>query len=168
MVAAGALPVRVAVWPSALVSGGSKLPSIRWMSFMARPRFSAGTSSRNVYQRLQQLCFADLIGHHQALPHRAVGRLPEIAALGVLQVGPARDEGNLHIRQRGPGQHAPGAVFSSRWVSTSRCQFLSSTSSRQSVANCIPLPGGQRFQHEVHLGIVAQGLVVAHALHRPR
>ena len=47
--------------------------------------------------RLQQLGLVDLVCHHQALPDGAVGRLPEVAALGVLEVSAARNEGDLHI-----------------------------------------------------------------------
>ena len=113
---------------------------------------------------LQQLCFADLIGHHQALPHRAVSRLPEVTALGVLEVGPARNEGNFYIRQRCPdentqvlfffqmGQHQPLPVFVQH--------FFPAVGGKLH-----PAAGGQGFQLEVHLGIVAEGLVVAHALH---
>ena len=43
---------------------------------------------------------------HQPLPHGAVGRLSEVAALGVLQVRAARDERELHIRKRRAGEHA--------------------------------------------------------------
>ena len=42
--AAGAVPVRTAVSPS--WAGPSMVPSIRWMSVMARPTLSAGTSRR--------------------------------------------------------------------------------------------------------------------------
>ena len=114
--------------------------------------------------RLQQLRFADAAGHHQPLPHGAVGGLPEIAALGVLEVGAARDEGDFHIRQRGPdedaqmllffqmGQHQPLPVFIQHLFPAVGGKLQ-------------PAAGGQRLQLEVDFRIVAEGLVVAHALH---
>ena len=120
------------------VSGGSKVPSRRWMSVMARPMFSAGTSSRKLYQGSSSW----LLPYHQPLAHRTVGGLAEISAFGVFQVGFAGNKGDLHIGEGAPVS-TPRCCFSSKWVSTSRCQFLSSTSSRQSAAYCIPLPGGE-------------------------
>ena len=79
--------------------------------------------------------------HHKALPHGAVGGLPEVAALGVLEMGAARDEGDLHIRQRRADEDAEVLLFF-QMGQHERCQFLSSSSSRQSAANCIPLPRG--------------------------
>ena len=35
---------------------------------------------------------------HQPLPHRAIGRLPEVAALSMLEVRPACGQRNFHIR----------------------------------------------------------------------
>ena len=43
---------------------------------------------------------------HQALPHGAVGGLPEIAALGMLQMRASRDQRDAHIGDRRAGQHA--------------------------------------------------------------
>ena len=83
----------------------------------------------------------------------------------MLEVGPARNEGNFYIRQRCPdentqvlfffqmGQHQPLPVF---------VQHLFPAVG----GKLHPAAGGQGFQLEVHLGIVAEGLVVAHALHR--
>ena len=56
---------------------------------------------------LQQLAF----GQHQALPHRAIGGLPEISALRVFKMRAARNEGDLHVRQRRTGQHAKVLLF---------------------------------------------------------
>ena len=44
---------------------------------------------------------------HQPLPHSAVRRLPEIAALRVLQMRPAGDEREADIGDGRAGQHAP-------------------------------------------------------------
>ena len=40
------------------------------------------------------------LGLHEPLAHRAVDRLAEVAALGVLGVGSACDEAYFHIRYR--------------------------------------------------------------------
>ena len=48
---------------------------------------------------------------HEALPHGAVCRLTEIAALGVLQMRAACDERKLYVRQRRAGQHARVLAF---------------------------------------------------------
>ena len=53
----------------------------------------------------------DLVCHHQALPDGAVGRLPEVAALGVLEVGAARNEGDFHISQGCPDEHTQMLLF---------------------------------------------------------
>ena len=47
----------------------------------------------------------------QALPDGAIGRLPEVAALGVLEVSAARNEGDLHIGQGCPDEHAQMLLF---------------------------------------------------------
>ena len=57
--------------------------------------------------RLEQHAF----GLHESLPHRAVHRLAEIAALGVLKVRPSRDEAYLNVRQRRAGQNAEMLPF---------------------------------------------------------
>ena len=113
--------------------------------------------------RLQQLRFVDLRGHHQALPHGAVGRLPEVAALGVLEVGAARDEGDLHIGQRGTGQHTKVLFFfemGQHQTLPVLVQHLFAAVGRK----LHPAAAGQRFQLEVDFGIVAERLIVAHAL----
>ena len=46
------------------------------------------------------------LGHHETLADRAVGGLPEVAALRVLEVRAAGNQRNFHIRKRRPGQHA--------------------------------------------------------------
>ena len=67
---------------------------------MARPTWADGTSRRTSIPGLQQ----DALGLHQPLAHRPVGGLAEVAPLGVLGMGPARHQGDLHIRERGAGQ----------------------------------------------------------------
>ena len=55
-----------------------------------------------IIERLEQYA----LGLHQTLPHGAVGRLPEIAALGVLEVRAAREERHFYVGQRAARQHA--------------------------------------------------------------
>ena len=43
---------------------------------------------------------------HQPLSDRTVRRLPEVAALGVLEMRASRDQSDLHVGQRRAGQHA--------------------------------------------------------------
>ena len=113
--------------------------------------------------RLQQLAF----GHHQALPHSAVGRLPKISALCVLQVGTARNEGDLHVRQRRSDQHAKVLFFFQMGQHKALPVF---------VQHFFPTVGGklhsaaarQRFQLDMHFCVVAQRLVMAYTLHRLR
>ena len=105
----------------------------------------------------------DLSCHHQALPHGAVGGLTEIAALGVLEVGTARDEGDLHIGQRGTGQHAEVLLF----FEVGQHQPLPVLVQHLFPAVGVelhPAAAGQGFQLEVDFRIVAEGFVVAHAL----
>ena len=68
---------------------------------MARPRDSAGISSRNRYQGSRE----DAFGAHQPLAHRPVGGLAEIPALGVLFVAPSGDQGDFHIGDGGASEH---------------------------------------------------------------
>ena len=113
---------------------------------------------------LQQLRFPNLICHHQALPHGAVGGLPEIAALGVLEVGPACDEGDFHIRQRGPDEDAEVLLFFQMGQHQTLPVFVQHLFAAVS-GKLHPAAGGQGFQLEVHFRVVAERLVVAHALH---
>ena len=53
----------------------------------------------------------DALCLHEPLAHGAVGGLPEIAPLGVLEVRPARDEGDFHIRDGGARQNAQMLFF---------------------------------------------------------
>ena len=52
--------------------------------------------------RLQKHAF----GFHQSLADGAAGRLPEVAALRVLEMRASRDEREADIRHRRAGQHA--------------------------------------------------------------
>ena len=88
MAATGAVPVRVAQVPS--LSGGSKVPAMVCRSLMARPSCSAGRVRVKAYQGSSR----HALGLHEALAHRPVSGLAEVAPLGVLGVGPAGEEGD--------------------------------------------------------------------------
>ena len=107
----------------------------------------------------------DVLGHHQALAHRPPGRLAEIAALGVLQVGPARNQGDFHVGEGGAGENPPVLLF----FQVGNHQPLPVPGQHFFPAVDVVLDaaaGGQGLHLQVHLGIVAQGLIVAYPLHR--
>ena len=114
-----------------------------------------------VVPRLEQ----DAFRHHQALADRPQGRLPEVAPFGVLEVGFAGDEGDLDIGEGRAGQHAPVLfllqVGEDQPLPVAGQHFLAAVGVVLDVA-----AGGQGFQFQVDLGVVAEGLVVAHPLHR--
>ena len=70
-------------------------------------QITCGQFHTEAVKRFQQnaLCL------HQSLPHSAVGRLPEIAALGMLRVGPAGQDADLHIRDGTARQHTTVYLF---------------------------------------------------------
>ena len=82
----------------------------------------------------------------------------------MLEVCPARDEGNFHIRQRRTGQHAHMLLFfqvgQHKALPVLVQHFLAAVGGKLQ-----PAAPGQGFQQQMHLGVVAQGFVVAHALH---
>ena len=65
-----------------------------------------GQRQPKVVPRLQQHSLSPRRRRAQTLPHRPVGRLPEIPALGVFQVRPPRHQRDGHIGQRCAQQHA--------------------------------------------------------------
>ena len=102
----------------------------------------------------------------KALAYGPVGRLPEIAALGVLDMGPAGQTSVIFISVISEPVSTPRCFFSSRWVRISRCQFRSSTSSLQTAIEAQAAAPLRRFQEKMHLGVMAQRLEMAYALHR--
>ena len=111
--------------------------------------------------RLQQ----DALRHAQSLPHRPVGRLPEIPALGVLLVGPSGDQRDLHIGDRGAGQYSLVGLFGQMGQDQPlpvQVQLIGGAVAFKSQ----PAAAGQRFHQQMHLGVVTQRLIVANALHR--
>lgn len=120
-----------------------------------------GQLQPEVVPRLQQ----DALRLHEALAHRPVGGLPEVAPLGVLKVGPPRHQGDAHIGDGGAGEHPQVGLL--RQMGEHQplpvpVQHVLGAGGGQLQA----APPGERLQQQVNLGIVAQGLVVAHALHR--
>ena len=122
-----------------------------------------GQLQRKIVPRFQQLHAVPRRSHPQALPHGAVGRLPKVPALGVLLMGAARRQRDPDIGQRCADQHArvgalgqmgqnqPLPVFGQR-VGRAVCRQLDAAAP------------GRRLQQQMHLGIVAQRLIVADAL----
>ena len=120
-----------------------------------------------VVPRLQQHGRAGLTRLHQTLTNRAVRGLAKVAALGVLGMSAATRERNANIGDGRAGQHAQVIA-------------LHGVGERQTLPVKIELIGRghgaklhartrwQRLQTQVHLGIVAQWLKVAHALNRLR
>ena len=113
--------------------------------------------------RLEELGLFDLVCHHQALPHGAVGGLTEVAALGVLEVGAARDEGDLHVRQRCAHEDADVLLFF-QMRQHEALPVLVQLLFPAVGGKLHPAAPGQRLQLQVDLGVVAQRLVMAHAL----
>ena len=120
-----------------------------------------------VVPRLQQHDCAGLTRLHEALANRTVRGLAKIATLGVFGMRAAARERNAHIGDGRAGQHAQVIA-------------LHGVGERQTLPVKIELIGRghgaklhararwQRLQAQMHLGIVAQWLKVAHALDRLR
>ena len=112
-----------------------------------------------IIERLEQ----HALGLHQTLPHGAVGRLPEIAALGVLEVRAAREECHFYVGQRAARQHAGmralGKVRENETLPV-EVQLVRRTGGGK--LNTAPARGG--LEQQMHLGVVAQRLEVPDAL----
>ena len=107
----------------------------------------------------------DTLRHAQSLPHRPVGRLPEIPALGVLLVGPSSDQRDLHIGDRGAGQYSLVGLFGQMGQDQPlpvQVQLIGGAVAFKSQ----PAAAGQRLHQQVHLGVVTQRLIVTDALNR--
>ena len=104
-----------------------------------------------------------MVCHHEALPHGAVGGLPEVAALGMLEMGAARDEGDLHIRQRRADEDAEMLLFFQMGQHEALPVFVQLFLPAVD-GKLHPAAPGQRLELQMHLGIVAQRLIMAHAL----
>ena len=103
----------------------------------------------------------------ESLAHRAVRRLTKISAFRMLHAGPAADERNLHIRQRRSGEHA-GMLIVEHGVQhlllPVRIQFIRAQTRRGGDAAAALA----RFDQKMHLRVMAERLVMAHALRRSR
>ena len=104
-------------------------------------------------------------GHHQALPHRPVGSLAEVSALGMLFMGPAPYDRDLHIRDLGAGQDA--SVPSFLQVGHDQAlpvpgQFIDAAAGFEHKAAA----GFAGLQQQMNLRVVTQGLKVSYAFHR--
>ena len=100
---------------------------------------------------------------HQPLPHRSVGSLAEVAALGMLDMRPARGEDYLHIRYRRAGEHSQmlllGEMHQYQALPIAVKRIL--TASGRELKPAAPR---ERRKQQMHLGIVAQRLIMPHAL----
>ena len=107
----------------------------------------------------------DAPGAHQPLAHRPVGGLAEVAALCVLFMGPARRQGDAHIRDGGAGENPQVGLFpevgQDQALPVGRQLVLRTNSGELEAA--APRQG---LQKQVDLGVMPQGLEMAHALHR--
>ena len=105
------------------------------------------------------------LGLHEALAHRPVSGLAEVAPLGVLGVGPAGEEGDAQVGDGGAGEDPPvgplGQVGEDEPLPVPVQQVLAAPAVKDQTAAL-----GQGLQEEMDLGVVAQGLKVAHPLHR--
>ncbi len=102
---------------------------------------------------------------HQPLPHRTVGRLAEIAALGMLLVRPAGDEREANVRDRRAGQHTAVDLLGQM----PEDQPLPVQGQRIGRAHRVELQAGaglRRLHQQVDLGVVPQRLIMPHALDR--
>ena len=85
----------------------------------------------------------------------------------MFKMGAARNEGDLHVRQRRTGQHAKVLLFfqmgQHKALPVLVQHFFPAVGGKLH-----PAAAGQGFQLDMHLRIMAQRLVVAHALHRLR
>ena len=119
-----------------------------------------GQLQAEVVPGLQQ----DALRLHQPLAHRPIGGLAEVAALRVLHVGPARRQGDLHIRNGGAGQHPQVLLLRQMGQDQPLPTALQLVlrAGRPELQAAAPLP---RLQQQMDLCIVAQGLKVADALY---
>ena len=99
----------------------------------------------------------------QALTHRAVSRLAEVPALGVLRVRAAGAERYPHVRERRAGQRAEVRLLREvrEYEPLPVCRELVFPAVR---GEDHAAPRLSRLEQQVHLRIVPQRLVVAHAL----
>ena len=132
------------------------MPPICWIIPHGPAQIGGGHLQPEGVPGLQQ----DTLRRHQALAHRPVGGLAEIAAFGVLQMGPAGGEGDAHIGDRGAGEDPQVGLLlevgENQSLPVPVQAVLGADAAEHKAA--APLP---RLQQQPHLGVVAEGLVVA-------
>ena len=112
--------------------------------------------------RLQQHAFSELTGGHERLSHCAVSRLPEVAALGVLKVRAASNEGYANVGHGRTGENANELSF---------LRVRENEALPVAVKIILGVLGAKRHaaatrrwvEAEMNLGVVTQGLEVANA-----
>ena len=110
--------------------------------------------------RLQQTAFR----LHQPVTKRPSGRLPKVAALGMFRMCPAADEANACIGQFRPAQDAR-KDFMAQGIQNQILPIAVQDILGTTRLQLDPASRRQRFQNQVHLGIVPQGFKVADAFH---
>ena len=103
-------------------------------------------------------------GLHKPLAQGPVGSLPEISALRVLVMSPARHKGDLHICYGCPGQNPPVYLL----FQVGQHQALPVPVQVILAASCLKLESASplsRFHKKMDLRIMAKGLKMTHTLH---
>ena len=141
--------------------GGIELPAHALQVGDSPAHLGGGQLDAHLIPGLQQQAF----GLHQALPHRPVGGLAEIAPLGVLEMSPAGHQRDAHIGDGAAGEHPQMLLFGQMGHHQPLPVFV------QLILGAVggklqPAARGTRLQQQVHFGVVAQGLEMADALHR--
>ena len=126
---------------------------------------TADIVSRNVERegivRLQQ----DVLRLPESLAHRTVGRLTEIATLGMLVAGPSGHEGEANVGDRAAGEHTDMLPL----LEMGQYETLPVDGERIGGAVGPELKTAaarERLQQKMHLGIVSERLEMAHTLDR--
>ena len=119
-----------------------------------------GQGQFKIIPRLQQKGFR----LHKPLAHRPIGGLPEVAAFRVLQVGFPHQKGDFHVRNGCAGEDAPVGFLPQMGQNQLLEIAVQHVRGAYRVENQPGTPG-KGLQQQMHLGIVAQGLKMPHALH---
>ena len=101
----------------------------------------------------------------EALTHRAIGRLPEVAALGVLEMRAAGEQRDAQVGNGRAGQDAGLRFFHQ----VRQNEPLPAPRQNVLAANRVEAQSAARLtrlQQKMHLGIVPQRLIMPHALDR--
>ena len=104
------------------------------------------------------------LGLHEPLAHRPVGGLAEIPALGMLEMGSAGDQRDLHVRQRRAGEH-PQMLLLRQMGQDEPLPVQIQVVLADRGGKLQPAARFPRLQQQMDLRIVAQRLEMAHPLH---